>query len=226
MDSATGKVGKVSRVAEALPHSEGAAYKRQGREVAACLRDWRMGPISVDGPGQHNPARSEGPWGRARTSLAWRCSTERRSATLSTDEPGATESTKGDGKPRDAKGMPGAGLTGAARGKASPDSQPSSRTGENPPYGMIGEAMETSASFEARSAPSPYPTACHNLRSPTLAPAPRLARGRFGGAMRRRPRARATPCRTRHRALEASTCARLRLRAAGSAVRPDVETPQ
>src|SRR5438552_5172132 len=158
MDSATGKVGKVSRVAEALPHSEGAAYKRQGREVAACLRDWRMGPISVDGPGQHNPARSEGPWGRARTSLAWRCSTERRSATLSTDEPGATESTKGDGKPRDAKGMPGAGLTGAARGKASPDSQPSSRTGENPPYGMIGEATETSASFEARSAPSPYPT--------------------------------------------------------------------
>src|SRR5205814_1660525 len=43
MDSATGKVGKVSWVAEALPHSEGAAYKRQGREVAACLRDWRMG---------------------------------------------------------------------------------------------------------------------------------------------------------------------------------------
>src|SRR5882724_13103782 len=30
MDSAAGKVGKVSRVAEALPHSEGAAYKRQG----------------------------------------------------------------------------------------------------------------------------------------------------------------------------------------------------
>src|SRR2546428_756916 len=41
MDSATGKVGKVSRVAEALPHSEGAPYKRQGREVAACLRDRR-----------------------------------------------------------------------------------------------------------------------------------------------------------------------------------------
>ena len=28
--------------------------------------------------------------------------------------------------------------------------QPSSRTGENPPYGMIGEVVETSASFEAR----------------------------------------------------------------------------
>src|SRR5215831_18682767 len=36
--------------------------------------------------------------------------------------------------------------------------QPSSRTGENPPYGMIGGTMETSASFEARSAPSPHPT--------------------------------------------------------------------
>jgi hypothetical protein len=30
--------------------------------------------------------------------------------------------------------------------------------GENPPYGILGEAMETSASFEARSAPLPYPT--------------------------------------------------------------------
>src|SRR6476469_2695655 len=37
-------------------------------------------------------------------------------------------------------------------------SQPSSRTGENPPYGMIGRIEETSASFEARSAPRSYPT--------------------------------------------------------------------
>src|SRR5262245_10635073 len=36
--------------------------------------------------------------------------------------------------------------------------QPSSRTGENPPYGMIGGIVETSASFEARSAPRSYPT--------------------------------------------------------------------
>jgi len=35
---------------------------------------------------------------------------------------------------------------------------PSSRTGENPPYGMIGRIEETSASFEARSAPRSYPT--------------------------------------------------------------------
>src|SRR2546430_3162999 len=37
--------------------------------------------------------------------------------------------------------------------------QPSSRTGKNPPYGMIGGIEETSASFEARSAPRSYPTA-------------------------------------------------------------------
>src|SRR3981189_967252 len=37
-------------------------------------------------------------------------------------------------------------------------SLPSSRTGENPPYGMIGGVEETSASFEARSAPRSYPT--------------------------------------------------------------------
>jgi hypothetical protein len=37
--------------------------------------------------------------------------------------------------------------------------RPLSRTGENPPYGILGEAMETSVSFEARSAPSSYPTA-------------------------------------------------------------------
>ena len=35
--------------------------------------------------------------------------------------------------------------------------QPSSRTGENSPYGMIGGIEETSASFEARSAPRSYP---------------------------------------------------------------------
>jgi hypothetical protein len=37
--------------------------------------------------------------------------------------------------------------------------QPFSRTGENPPYGMLGGIEETSASFEARSAPQSHPTA-------------------------------------------------------------------
>src|SRR6266849_1516588 len=43
-------------------------------------------------------------------------------------------------------------------------SQPSSRIGENPPYGMIGGIEETSASFEARSAPRSYPTEPHRPR--------------------------------------------------------------
>src|SRR5258708_5902250 len=43
-------------------------------------------------------------------------------------------------------------------------SQPSSRIGENPPYGMIGGIEETSASFEARSAPRSYPTDPHRPR--------------------------------------------------------------
>src|ERR1700740_3218884 len=36
--------------------------------------------------------------------------------------------------------------------------RPWSRIGETPPYGILGGTMETSASFEARSAPSSYPT--------------------------------------------------------------------
>ena len=60
---------------------------------------------------------------------------------------------------RDSQRMPGAGLSWRAPGKAPLKCQPSSRTGENPPYGMIGGIEETSASFEARSAPRSYPTA-------------------------------------------------------------------
>jgi hypothetical protein len=36
---------------------------RRDGEIAMCQRAGRMGPISVDGPGQNNPGRSEGPWG-------------------------------------------------------------------------------------------------------------------------------------------------------------------
>src|SRR5262252_4155637 len=45
-----------------------------------------------------------------------------------------------------------------ALGRRRPKCHPSSRTGENSPYGMIGGIEETSASFEARSAPRSYPT--------------------------------------------------------------------
>src|SRR6266536_203318 len=54
--------------------------------------------------------------------------------------------------------MPGAGLSWRCLGRLCATRQPSSRIGENPPYGMIGGIEETSASFEARSAPRSYPT--------------------------------------------------------------------
>src|SRR5271163_2035659 len=46
--------------------------------------------------------------------------------------------------------------------------QPSSRTGQNPPYGMIGGTVETAASFEARYAPLSYPTAGGDQRWSSL----------------------------------------------------------
>src|SRR4051795_199352 len=67
--------------------------------------------------------------------------------------------TKGDGKPAVSRRMPGAGLSLWRPGRPRLIGQPSSRTGENPPYGMRGGIEETSASFEARSAPRSYPTA-------------------------------------------------------------------
>src|SRR3954471_20892333 len=66
--------------------------------------------------------------------------------------------TKGDGKPGVSRCMPGAGLSLWRPGRPRLTGQPSSRTGENPPYGMSGGIEETSASCEARSAPRSYPT--------------------------------------------------------------------
>ena len=62
-------------------------------------------------------------------------------------------------KPHTSRRMPGAGLNQWCAGRCCPTCRPSSRIGENPPYGMIGRVEETSASYEARSAPQPYPTA-------------------------------------------------------------------
>ena len=64
---------------------------------------------------------------------------------------------KGRCKPRAEAGMPGAGLTAEVLGKAQPD-----RLALKPYRGKPAvrnfRAMETAASCEARSAPSPYPT--------------------------------------------------------------------
>src|SRR6516162_9051041 len=55
--------------------------------------------------------------------------------------------------------MLGAVLSWRCLGRHRLRCQTCSRIGENPPYGMIGGIEETSASFEARSAPRSYPTA-------------------------------------------------------------------
>src|SRR4029077_3358116 len=71
-----------------------------------------------------------------------------------------TGCTKDGSKPIRGQRMPGSRLElSDALGRRRPKRHPSSRTGENPPYGMIGGIEETSASFEARSAPRSYPTA-------------------------------------------------------------------
>jgi hypothetical protein len=68
---------------------------------------------------------------------------------------GAKGRCKPDGEAR----MPGAGLSAGPCGKARPDRLALKPYWENRCTEFLGEAMETPASFEARSAPSPYPTA-------------------------------------------------------------------
>jgi hypothetical protein len=131
--------------------------RRAAKSWCAC--EWGgWGRLSVDGPGQYNPDRSEGPWGRAACPLAWRCFLYRGAPTLSGIHPSGTEH-EGQAQTTQAIGDAGSKLNRAARvGRPCLTCQPSSRTGENPPYGMIGGAVETSASFEVRSAPLLYPT--------------------------------------------------------------------
>jgi type I restriction enzyme, R subunit len=123
-----------------------------------CACEWGgWGRLSDDGPGQNNPDPSEGPWGGGR---AIHQAVQDR--VLDPAQYGiielTTRCTKGGRKPDVGWCMPGAGLSQQHSGKALPESQPSSRAGENPPHGMRGGIEETSASFEARSAPRSYPT--------------------------------------------------------------------
>src|SRR6202047_2979198 len=102
------------------------------------------GRLSDDRPGQHNPASSEDPWGGG----------------LPTLHGGASARTRPDTE-RDIRGYDGmhegrkqtntwsAYAGSAGWGRRRPNPPPPSRTGETPPYGMIGGIEETSASFEA-----------------------------------------------------------------------------
>jgi hypothetical protein len=138
-----------SRTAKTSRISRRAVKSRCARERGG----W--GRLSGDGPGHYNPDPSEGPWGRWSISTAWWCSIASTDPTLG----GSTLKHEGRRQTDRRAAYAGSRLKLiAASGRSRLKSQPCSRTGENPPYGMIGGIVETSASFEARSAPRSYPT--------------------------------------------------------------------
>ena len=57
------KAGNHSRVASALPHSEGIAYKPPCGEIAVCCEWDGWGRLSDDGSRHYNSNPSEDPWG-------------------------------------------------------------------------------------------------------------------------------------------------------------------
>jgi hypothetical protein len=120
----TGGSPRRSRTAKALRISRRAAKSR-----CACRWDgW--GRISDDGPGQNNPDRSEGPWGRAMKVARAAVHYGPSPLTQSRVKRNGHECTNDGGKPRNIKGMPGAGLTGVRHGKA-----PSERLALKPYWG-------------------------------------------------------------------------------------------
>jgi hypothetical protein len=60
-------------------------------------------PGSDDGPGQNNPDRNEGPWGRAGIPLERRCSNAPRASTQNEEQGEARQGTKDGSEPHDAK---------------------------------------------------------------------------------------------------------------------------
>jgi hypothetical protein len=131
-----------------------------------CACGWGgWGRLSDDGSRQHNSGQSEDPWGGGPPTLHGGAR-QAIGPTQCGATDGAMKRAKGGYKPQTVRCMPGAGLSWRSAGRCRPTCQPSSRIGENPPYGMIGRIEETSASFEARSASRSYPTcseaSCHS----------------------------------------------------------------
>jgi hypothetical protein len=141
-----------SRTAKALRISRHAVKSQ-------CARGWGgWGRLSDDGARQHNLHPSEDPWGGGLPHLHGGARSNGRPDTAR-EYRNVTKCAKGGHKPTISQCMPGAGLSWLVSGRRRSKCQPSSRIGENPPYGMMGRVEETSASFEARSAPRLYPTA-------------------------------------------------------------------
>jgi hypothetical protein len=139
-----------SRTAKALRITGTAGKSQRAHEWVG----W--GRLSVDGPGQNNPDRSEGGLGVEAAGAACMAASY-RAGFLDSDRGfgAATEDANVGSKPENGQGMPGGGLTCECKRKARRKRQPWSRTGENSPYGILGGTMETSASFEARSEATP-----------------------------------------------------------------------
>ena len=121
-----------------------------------CAREWGgWGRLSDDGPGHYNPDPSEGPWGR------WSIPPHGGAVIASTDPTLCGSTLKHEGRRQTERRAADAGSRLKlidASGRSRLICQPFSRNGENSPYGMLGGIVETSASFEARSAPRSYPT--------------------------------------------------------------------
>ena len=141
-----------SRTAKASRISRSAVKSR-------CACEWGgWGRLSDDGSGQNNPDPSEDPWGGGLPTL--------HGGALTRNRPGSERDNRGycvvyEGRMQTNMWPAHAGSRlklSDMRERRRLKCQPSSRTGENPPYGMIGGIEETSASFEARSAPRSYPT--------------------------------------------------------------------
>ena len=139
------RTAKASRISRTAAKSE-------------CACEWDgWGRLSDDGPGQNNPNRSEDPWGAGCPGLDFAVSVRPPSQTQCWKlTVGTADARRMDDKLDDDLAYAGSELKRLAPGKAHLTRQPSSRTGENPPYGMIAGSVETSASFEARSAPRSY----------------------------------------------------------------------
>ena len=135
-----------------------------------------MGPIKRGWPRQHNSAGARAP-GVKRQLAA--CTVVYQRTAFPDFEPGYNDEvarcTKDGGQPCDA-------YTTRSTGRHRLTYRPWSRTEENSPSGILGGTMETAASFEARFAPSSYPTP-----SPLTPGGPPPVRGREVRAAEGRP---------------------------------------
>ena len=156
-----------SRTAKALRISRHAVKSRCARE-----RDgW--GRLSDDGPGHYNPDPSEDPWGGGLLTLQ---AVHDRVLRPDSVRDHRSDHEMHEGRRQTSRRSAHAGSRlklNDELGRSRLTSQPSSRTGENPPYGMMGRVEETSASFEARSAPRSHPTpraGCGRSACPVVCP--------------------------------------------------------